>query len=356
MKVLIIGGGRIGLAVASLLASAGGHEPEVADATQEALDQATRRGLRTRHLDASSHRDCVEAMAGFDLVVNAGPAHLAATIAAAAIDSGTHYIDTAENTEPVARLAAAKAHGSVVLPGCGLSPGLVANLATELVDALEGPIDLVVRVGGLPVNPSNGFGYGLSWDVDALIAEYTGNCQAIVEGQLITTPPLQDYESFVLNGRPYEAFSTAGGLGALCTSLQHKVRNLSFRTIRYPGHLTLARFLFEDLGLKRRRDILRTVLRYGVPEVVQDVVVIFISVRGFHNGVPAERSFVRKIYHEPMRSPFPISALSHTSAAHICAMIDLIEEGRIAPGGVAQHEAISLPLIAKNRFLAPLLG
>ena len=80
MQVLIIGGGRIGLAVASLLASADGHEAEVADVTQEALDQAARRGFRTRHLDASRRKDCVEALAGFDIVVNAAPTRLAAAI------------------------------------------------------------------------------------------------------------------------------------------------------------------------------------------------------------------------------------------------------------------------------------
>lgn len=356
MKVLIIGGGRIGLAVAGLLASFGDHDAEVADATQEALDQATRRGFRTRHLDASNHRDCVGALAGFDLVVNAAPSRLSVGIAAAAIECGVHYIDAAEDTFAVGELAAKKGHDRVVLPGCGLSPGLVANLAAELVDALDGPIDMVVRVGGLPVHPSNGFGYGLTWDVDGLIAEYTGMCQGIVDGELVATPPLQDYETFVLNGRPYEAFSTAGGLGGLCTALQQKVRNLSFRTIRYPGHLTLARFLFEDLGLKRRRDMMRTVLRFGVPDIVQDVVIIFISVRGVHQGVPAERSFVRKIYHEPMRSPFPVSALSYTSAAHLCAMIDLIDQGKIEAGGVSRHEAIGLALISQNRFMAPLLN
>lgn len=356
MRVLIIGGGRIGLAVAGLLASFGDHDAEVADATQEALDQASRRGFRTRHLDASNHRDCVEALAGFDLVVNAAPARLAVGIANAAIECGVHYVDTAEDTSAVGELAANRNKDKVMLPGCGLSPGLVANLATELVDALDGPIDMVVRVGGLPVHPSNGFGYGLSWDVDGLIGEYTGMCQRIVDGELVTGPPLQDYESFVLNGRPYEAFSTAGGLGGLCIALQEKVRNLSFRTIRYPGHLRLARFLFEDLGLRRRRDLLRTVLRFGVPDVVQDVVVIFISVRGFQHGVPAERSYVRKIYHEPMRSPFPVSALSQTSAAHLCTMIDLIEAGKIESGGVSRHETIGLSLIDQSRFLRSLLN
>lgn len=344
------------MAIAGLLADIDEHEIEVADVTSEALEQATRRGVRNRYLDGSNLTECVKALAGFDLVVNAAPARLAKVIGAAALQAGVHYLDTAEDIDPIKALMTTVETDKVFLPGCGLSPGLVANMAMELVDALEGPIDMVVRVGGLPVNPSNGFGYGLSWDVDGLIAEYTGSCQGIVEGELVSMAPLQQHESFVLNGRPYEAFSTAGGLGDLCAALRHKVRNLSFKTIRYPGHLALARFLFEDLGLKRRRDMLRTVLRFGVPDVVQDVVVIFISVRGQLHGVPAERSYVRKIYHEPMRSQFPVNALSYTSAAHLCTMVDLIDQGHIEGRGLVRHEAIPFRLIGENRFMVPLLS
>lgn len=351
MRVLIVGAGRIGLAAAGILATADEYWVEVADATSEALDRASQRGYRTRHLDASSLPDCVETLGEFDLVVNAVPMGLGKTVATAALQTGTHYVDTVEDTSAIKALAQTPGHASLVLPGCGLSPGLVANIAAELAGALDGPLDMVVRAGGLPVNPSTSFGYGLSWDVDGLIAEYTGRCEGLVEGELVSAPPLQQYEQFVLNGRPYEAFSTAGGLGDLCMALKPKVRNLSFKTIRYPGHLQLARFLFEELGLKRRRDILRTVLRYGVPDVVQDVLVIFISVRGQHEGVPAERSYVRKIYHEPMRSAFPVSAMSSISAAHVCCMVDLIRDRTVHGSGLIRHESIPYRLISENRFL-----
>lgn len=355
MRVLVIGGGRIGLAVAGLLAGCGDHEVAIADVTDEALDQARQRHLRAFDLDASNVRGTVEALADFDLVVNAASTWLAPAIATAALEANVHYIDTAEDMAAVRAIAAGAAGSKVMLPGCGLSPGLVANLAVELVDALDGPIDMVVRVGGLPVNPSSSFGYGMTWNVEGLIAEYTDDCDAIVEGRHVRVAPLEQHESFVLNGRSYEAFSTAGGLGDLCSTLGDRVRSLAFKTIRYPGHLQLARFLFDDLGLKRRRDLLRTVLRFGLPDIIQDVVVIFISVRGVRDGVPAERSFVRKIYHEPMRSLFPMSALSHTSAAHVCAMIDLIAAEHFDRPGLVRHEAIPLGLIKHNRFLSPLL-
>lgn len=351
MKILIIGAGRLGLAVAAQLTTSNEFVFEIADVTTEAEDRARRHGYRMRHLDGSKLQDCIEVFANFDLVVNAAPHYLAPVIAGAALEAGIHYVDSVEDSSAIKALITDHAPRSIFLPGCGLSPGLVANIAAELTGALEGPIDIVVRAGGLPVNPSTGFGYGFSWDVDGMIAEYTGRCEAIVDGEIVSLAPLQQHENFVLDGQPYEAFSTAGGLGDLCIALKPKVRNLSFKTIRYPGHLLLARFLFEELGLKRRRDMLRTVLRYGVPDIVQDVLLIFISVRGQSEGVPAERSYVRKIYHPPMRGDQPTSAMSLASAAHVCAMLDLIRDGVVHGNGLKRHETIPFEAIRGNRFL-----
>ena len=33
----------------------------------------------------------------------------------------------------------------------------------------------------------------------------------------------------------YEAFNTSGGLGTLCETWAGKVRNLDYKTVRYPG-------------------------------------------------------------------------------------------------------------------------
>jgi saccharopine dehydrogenase-like NADP-dependent oxidoreductase len=355
MKILIIGAGRMGMAIASKLAGVPDYEVELADTTTEATDEARSRGFRSRQLNGSVLHECVEGLEGVDLVVNAGPNRLSATIAQAALLAGTHYIDTAEDNEAVKAITQIGQATSVFLPGCGFSPGLVANIAADLAGVLDGPVDMVVRAGGVPVNPSSAFGYGLSWDVDGLIAEYTGQCQNIVEGKLAEARPLEQHETFVLDGCSYEAFSTAGGLGDLCSALGPKVRNLNFKTIRYPGHLHLARFLFEELGLKRRTDILRTVLKFGVPEIQQDVLVIFISIRGTLAGRPAERAYVRKFYHKPAADGFPGNALNQTSAAHVCAMIDLIRESRVLTAGMLRHESIPYGLISENRFLRHLL-
>ena len=73
-----------------------------------------------------------------------------------------------------------------------------------------------MRVGALPQYPSNALNYNLTWSTDGVINEYCEPCEAIVEGELIEVPPLEEREEFSLDGVTYEAFNTSGGLGTLC--------------------------------------------------------------------------------------------------------------------------------------------
>jgi saccharopine dehydrogenase-like NADP-dependent oxidoreductase len=46
---------------------------------------------------------------------------------------------------------------------------------------------------------------------------------------------MEECEEFALDGVTYEAFNTSGGLGTLCQTLDGQVRNLNYKTIRYPA-------------------------------------------------------------------------------------------------------------------------
>ncbi|WP_029009775.1 saccharopine dehydrogenase family protein [Azospirillum halopraeferens] len=313
MKVMVVGAGRTGRAVARQLAEGGDYRVALVDCTERAVDAAARLGC--------------------------------------------HYLDLAETAgamNAVRRLADG-ARGAFI-PGCGVSPGLVSNIAASLAGVLEPPVDLTVRVGSLPAHPSNRLGYTLTWDLNGLFEEYTSPCDALVGGRPALLEPLGRYERFVLDGTPYEAFTTAGGVGDLCKVLAGRVRGLTFKTIRYPGHLDGMRFLLEDLGLAERRDLLFTLLRNGLPETDQDVVVFFITVRGRRDGVAAEETYVRRVPAVRLPDGSRIGALHRLSAAHVAAVLDLLRDGTIAGRGPVRHEDIPAPLLLGNRFLRPLIG
>ena len=80
-----------------------------------------------------------------------------------------------------------------------------------------------MRVGALPLFPSNALKYNLTWSTDGLINEYCNPCQAIHDGQLREVWPLEGLEQFSLDGVEYEAFNTSGGLGTLCETLRGRV-------------------------------------------------------------------------------------------------------------------------------------
>ena len=93
-----------------------------------------------------------------------------------------------------------------------------------------------MRVGALPQFPTNALTYNLTWSTDGLINEYCNPCEAIHDGERMHVLPLEGIEHFSLDGVRYEAFNTSGGLGTLCDTLDGRVRELNYKTIRYQGH------------------------------------------------------------------------------------------------------------------------
>lgn len=348
-RVAIVGSGHVGIALARMLTDAGDYAVSLADCTEEARNAAARRGLRACHVDAARADELARFIAGADVVVAAVPDRITHRVASAALAAGLHYLDFSESGEAMVELARRAPPDRAFLAGCGVSPGLVGDLARGLVGSFSGEIDLAVRVGALPSRRLNRLGYGLIWNLDGLIDEYTRPCEAIVDGKPARLAPLSGEETFEIEGTRYEAFRTAGGLGGLVESLGDKVRGLVFRTIRYPGHLDHMRFLLDDLGLARRRDLLRTVLANGLPPVEEDVVLIHLTARGLRDGQPAEASVAYRISMSDAPTLAGMSALALGSAGHAAALLDRLREG-------AADDLRSAGELLANRFLAPIVA
>jgi saccharopine dehydrogenase-like NADP-dependent oxidoreductase len=163
--------------------------------------------------------------------------------------------------------------------------------------------------------------------------------------------PLEGLEHFSLDGVEYEAFNTSGGLGTLCETLKGKVRGLDYKSVRYPGHRDLMKFLLEDLQLSSHQDKLKTILRDAVPTTMQDVVLAFVTVSGQRNGVYVQDVFSRKIFAQRATATTQAySAIQITTAAGICAVLDLFREGQLPRHGFIRQEQVPLPAFLSNRF------
>jgi saccharopine dehydrogenase-like NADP-dependent oxidoreductase len=182
-----------------------------------------------------------------------------------------------------------------------------------------------------------------------LINEYCNECEAIHDGRLIKVLPLEGVEHFSLDGVRYEAFNTSGGLGTLCETLEGRVRELNYKTIRDLGHHDLMRFLTHDLRLCERRELLKDILENAVPVTFQDVVVIFCTASGRRNGQLVQVSDARKIYGQTIDGEV-WSAIQITTAAALCAVVDLHREGKLTGTGLVRQEQVGLEEFMANRF------
>lgn len=349
-NILLLGAGKIGLAITLLLRRSGDYSVTVADHSAAALKRFTDLGVETLELDINDGPALRRAMAGRYAVLNALPFHATSTIAYGAFDAGIHYFDLTEDVAStrVVKEVAAKANSAFV-PQCGLAPGFVSIAAHGLAEGFDSLRDVQLRVGALPRYPTNALKYNLTWSTDGLINEYLNPCEAVQDGHKVELPPLEDLEEFALEGVTYEAFNTSGGLGSLVETLGARVENLTYKSIRYPGHCALIKLLVEDLRLARRRDLLKEVLEEALPITMQDVVLVFCTVSGKRHGRLEQESIVRHIHGEDVDGHF-LSAIQMSTAAGICAMLDLQAQGHLPAKGFVRQEEMKLDRFLANRF------
>ena len=350
MRIALLGAGHIGQTIARLLGSSGDYRVTVFDRDPAALARIDEPGVTTRALAVDQPGELLAALDGHDAVVNALPYHLATQTARVARDARCHYFDLTEDVAATRAIQAlAENADTAFMPQCGLAPGFIGIVAHHLAQGFEELHDVKMRVGALPAFPTNALKYNLTWSVDGLINEYCHPCEAIRDGELIEALPLEGLEHFSLDGTEYEAFNTSGGLGTLCTTLQGRVRSLDYKSVRYPGHCDLMRFLLRDLRLEQDTGNLKDILRRSVPGTMQDVVLVFVTVSGLRHGALVQEVFARKIFAD--RTPgAPLSAIQITTAAGVCAAVDLFRAGKLPRRGFVRQEQVALPDFLANRF------
>ncbi len=350
-RIAVIGAGQIGDLIVTLLAESGDYVVSLYDASETRLAKIhEHRRVKKSRLDVENDTALRKAVSGHQVVVNAAPYHLTESIATAASQQGAHYIDL---TEDVASTRAVKtlsrAGKETFIPQCGLAPGIVSILAADMARSFEELDTVKLKVGALPRYPSNTLSYNLTWSPEGVVNEYCNPCTVIFDGQRLEAPPLEQRELLLIDGVKYESFNTSGGLGSLATTWEGKVRNLSYQSIRYPGHAAIMRTLLRDLGLSNRRELLLDIFAQSLPVTSQDVVVIFITVSGKRNGRLEQVTYTNKIYGREIAGR-EFTAIQLTTASSACAVLDLLTTGHISQPGFVRQEDIALDAFLQNRF------
>lgn len=350
-KIIICGAGKIGRTVALFLNDCGDYNITIIDRDESQFHKVD--GLnrvQTAIVDLSNQEEIDAVAQGADFMISTAPYFLTINVATAAKNVGAHYVDL---TEDVAASDAireiAKGAESAFIPQSGLAPGFISIAAYHIAQKFDELDDLRMRVGALAKYPNNAIKYNLTWSTAGLINEYCHPCNAIIDGEERLVEPLEGYEHFTIDGMDYECFNTSGGLGTLCETLKGKVNSLTYKSVRYPGHLDIMRFLIRDLKMKDKQEVLVDILDEAIPYTKQDAVLIYVEASGMQNGRHIQETWAIKVYSGDVFGG-ECSAIQITTAGAACAVIDMVRDGTLPQKGFIKQEEIPFEAFLKNRF------
>jgi saccharopine dehydrogenase-like NADP-dependent oxidoreductase len=335
-RVRVLGLGNVGELVALLLRDAG------FDVAGSDLRQRPGIGFPVDVIDVNDDDARADGLRGFDAVVSCLPYDRNQGVAEDAAALGLHYFDLTEDVRTTARVRElAEGASTVFAPQCGLAPGLIAIVGSSLADGLHALRRMQLRVGALPQHPSGMLGYSFTWSPEGVVNEYLNDCEVIRSGQRQFVPAMADIETVVIGGLRLEAFATSGGLGTLCETYDGRIRHLDYKTLRYPGHCDAIRFLLDELGLRDRRELAGEILITAKPPVDDDVVYLYAAVEGEAADGLTRREYVRT-WHPRRIAGRWWRAISWTTAASACAVVELVGRGVTPTKGLLRQEDIAL--------------
>jgi len=350
MKIGIIGAGKVGATIATLLESCDFCDAvALADARTDVKIAGLKKASAVR-LEVKRRAALAAFVKRCDAVVSAAPYFLNAGIAEACARARVAYFDLTEDvaTTKFIRTLARKTKGVTFMPQCGLAPGAINIVGGSLASSLDNVRSVEMRVGALPQFASNQMKYYLSWSTAGLINEYCQLGEALHEGKRIATLPLDGVERLTIDGVEYEAFNTSGGVATMCETFAGKVGELNYKTMRYPGHRDLMKFLLQDLNLAGQQELLTQIFDQEVPLTDHDVVVFYVSAVGTAAGDLVQRSFVKKMHGATVHGR-RLSAIQLTTAAGVVAVLELFARGAVAPT-FAKQESITLEQFLSTRW------
>ena len=297
-------------------------------------------------LDVRDTAALAAALLGGDAVVSCVPYDLTLPVAEAAHAAGVHYFDLTEDvptTNWVLELASNDPK-VVYVPQCGLAPGLIGIVGSWLAKDFESIRSIELKVGALPRHPAGLLGYAFNWSPEGVVNEYLNDCEVLRSGRRQMVPAMSELERVVIGGVDLEAAHTSGGLGTMCQTYEGRAQRLDYKTMRYPGHFSLMRFFFDELGMRNQREVAGKILVEAKPPVDDDVVYLHAAVEGRVGGSIA--GLYRKQYVRAYQ-PLEINgrawrAISWTTAASAAAVVELVADGRLpGPGSSGRRTSPS---------------
>jgi len=363
----VVGAGRQGTAAAYDLAVCGEAESvlmidsngRVAERSADRVNRLVGREVATHQsVDVTNHDALVEALVPLDVHVCAVPFIYIRACTLATLEAGTSMVDLGGHTATVLGQLEldqeAREQGVVIVPDCGMGPGLNNTLGMYVLELLRsaGAAPSAVRLfdGGLPQDPPEPWGYQAAFHIDGLTNEYDGDALFLRGGKVTAVPALTEVEAVTFGEfGELEAFVTSGGTSTVPDTLEGQLAVYENKTLRYPGHVAAFK-AFKDLGLFERatidvggtavspREVFHALLG---PQIETDQVIDVCLMRAV--GVGVLKGVETRVVVELVEKHDPVTgfaAMERLTGWHASIMAAFIGAGAIGPGVHRMEQAV----------------
>lgn len=348
MRIAVLGCGLVGGPIAEDLAKEPGFSVKVADLSSEALQRVKDRApVDTAQADLRSAGEVRRIVEDCDMVVSAVPGSLGFATLRTLLEARKTVVDIAFFPEDPFELdELAKRNEVTAIVDCGVMPGMGSILAAHAANQLDETDEVVIYVGGLPVERQWPFEYKAVFSPADVIEEYVRPARFIEFGQIVTRPALSDPEYLEFPGvGTLEAFNT-DGLRTMLTTIS--ATNMKEKTLRYPGHIEKMAvfrksgfFSTDEIEINGTRisplEFTSRVLfpEWKLKEGEADLTVMKVLVRGRKGG--EERSFEYDLLdrYDPESG---VISMARTTGYTATAAVRMLRAGLYADKGVSAPE------------------
>ncbi|MCH7890244.1 MAG: saccharopine dehydrogenase NADP-binding domain-containing protein [Gemmatimonadetes bacterium] len=349
MRIVVLGGGRIGSTIVRDLAANDDFSVIGVDLDPVRVERMTEFGAEGVVADLSELGNVSKAVADADLVVGAVPGFMGYRTVERVLQEGKPIVDISffpEDAFGLDRLA--RDAGVCCLFDCGIAPGLSNLILGRMEEHLDETTSFHCLVGGLPVERTWPWEYKAPFSPGDVIEEYVRPARLRRDGVEITLPALSEVELVDFPGLgSLEAFNTDGLRSLLRTC---KAPDMVEKTMRYPGHAVRMRILrdagffsTEEIqaasGLVRPRDVTEALLfsAWQFEEGEPDLTVMRIVIEGKQNGGRVRHTYNLLDYYNPDTET---SSMARTTGFTCTAMVNLVAGGLWDKPGLAPPEEV----------------
>ena len=294
-----------------------------------------------------------------DVVLDCLPGSLAPRVAKMARRFNCHYANLTEYVDETNEIKgiAANARTGFVLQ-TGLAPGYINILGLKLFNdfcekyGVEEVIDIEMKVGALTKTAIAPHFYGFTWSPIGVATEYVKDAVVLRDHQVVKVPALSEIQKLMIGGDWYEANFTSGGAADLPSALKDKVKNLDYRTLRFPGHYEWVKEVLQSTpqGVDAIT-YLQDIMLSTIPQYDDDMVVLYAHVTGLDRQGRLRRLDKNITVEASFLAGQKLTAIQSTTAAPLIEVARMLltdkYKGVVLQSMIDPDEFISGPVVSK---------